>query len=217
MRRKSIYAVASFALLAGVTSCSDAENKANICEETVGKKGVDWIKKGTEGATTPDHTDSSIKQIQKWYGEAAQSWGPDEPNAGGPKSQVCKFFHKSDSRAYFYLSVGAANGNYSYPPAAMLKKGEYVTEINSNAKLTLQILIGGNYDYRLIVKCKIAGSEPGQLEGLPFNAYIHDSLTDSTSHRERFTLLLAATQKALKGMGCQNNPVIPDTPPPSVK
>ncbi|MCM2390241.1 hypothetical protein [Streptomyces albipurpureus] len=65
--------------------------------------------------------------------------------------------------------------------------------------------------------CKIAGSEPGQLEGLPFNAYIHDTLTGSTSHRERFTLLLAATQKALKGMGCENNPVIPDTPPPAVK
>ncbi|MEU6706254.1 hypothetical protein [Streptomyces wuyuanensis] len=211
----------------GKNTDADAAPDDSTCRELLGDAGLKWLEERTGDKArlkVEDDLNSARslfrRQIQNFYRKAKQQ-SPEDPLARlFQKADVCESKKDSTKRGKeFEIQYGPAATTFDRDLGDSSDGGfTYIeTPVNSDVKLIRMTNPWGTISYTVNIKCKIPGTPAEQANEIPLEGLMLDSLTGETSTRVHYTHLLHSAKVVADAFGCENKPVVPATPPASVK
>jgi hypothetical protein len=178
-----------------------------------------WLEKqGGEPGSVRFESLYDVSKASSLFRDQAKDWRPGMKVPSWFEADVCiAGARDAGISGEFYLKYGPSILPFDEPITGSTIGGSELIEVPVNTDVRLLKRIGDNdIQYVVFVRCGIRGAKEGQLNGLPLEGYLFDTLTDS-DERVHFTHLLHSAKVMAKAIGCENKPVVPAEPPASVK
>ncbi|MBT3166163.1 hypothetical protein HTV80_24080 [Streptomyces sp. Vc74B-19] len=189
------------------SSTDEGDHDVAACRELLGAAGVDWVKDNTASETGIAPGSDDLKSAKSLFEAHAKSWDPS--SEGIPvfnNSELCRVVKQPNSTGNsLSIRYGASVTAFDHPFGG----DQIVTPVNTDVKLVYGKKSPGELGYFVYIRCQVKGAPAGQMNEVPLEGVMTDTLTNADGADEHLTYLLHSAQKVIAEFQCENNPQVP--------
>ncbi|MBC9719143.1 hypothetical protein H9Y04_42195 [Streptomyces sp. TRM66268-LWL] len=214
--------------LSGCSSGAPQEKKdpANAnpgpCKELLGTEGMAWFTNHTTESQRKMNSSSSVTEARTVFRDQVLAWKPADENdiPRFVNSELCHAGNPQARDKDLVIEYGASTFpfDFAFEESNDKREKRVMTEAGPDVKLLYwKDPLLDDPLYYVYIRCGVPGAPISQLNEVPLEGKMKDSLTRDKSQKGHFQHLLHSAKVMAEEFGCTNKPEIPTTVPASVK